>query len=441
MKSRKSKTIIMLSTCLAISLTLFGCGEKKAVNDTVSAESSTDKITLTIGHYDLDKNGELFREALQEFRDENTNINLVEEAVPHDAYRVKMTTLGASGELPDLFVANGSMLIDYIPKGYVGTLNEALDADPTWRDGFLPNSFDEFTVDGNIYGVPTAMFTVHMIYYNKELFQQAGISEFPKTWDGFTEAIEKLKAIGVTPIAMGNKTNVYVGSTIFSTLADRFTGAEWFYDMKAGKAKFTDADFVSALTRLQDLAKLGAFNPDINSIDPSQARTLYFNKKAAMIIDGAWAVTDITRDGPDEIEKVTGLASFPPIPEGKGDPNAVAGGSGWSVAYNAKLTGEKKEAAIKLLKKVSNEDYGRKKIERNGQPAMKVIDYDKSKLAPLAVEYFEFMEGKKFTPIYDIQLNPALVEVIYKGLQDLLIGGIQPADLAKKIQTLQDSQQ
>ncbi|TXK85197.1 ABC transporter substrate-binding protein [Paenibacillus sp. N3.4] len=143
-----------------------------------------------MGHFNVEDSGALFRETLEQFRKEHPEVNLVEEAIPHDPYRVKMTTLGASGELPDMFVANGSMLINYIPKGFVGTFNEALDQDAKWKDGFLSNSFDEFTTNGKIYGVPTAMFSVHVIYYNKDIFDKVGITSFPKTWDEFTSAVK-----------------------------------------------------------------------------------------------------------------------------------------------------------------------------------------------------------------------------------------------------------
>ncbi|GBG07966.1 hypothetical protein PAT3040_02531 [Paenibacillus agaridevorans] len=429
---------MLLIILLIVSIALIGCGKNSSAgNDDGKAPS--DKITLTIGHFDIDDNGAIFRDALEKFRKENPEINLVEEAVPHDPYRVKMTTLGASGELPDLFVANGSMLLDYIPKGYVGTFNEALDQDAEWKNGFLPNSFDEFTTDGKIYGVPTAMFSVHVIYYNKELFKQAGIASFPQTWEEFTDAILKLKDNGLTPIAMGNKSNVPVGSVLFGTLADRYTGTAWFKAVKEGTAKFTDPEFVDSLKALQKLAEMGAFNPDINSIDGDMARTLYFNKQAAMIVDGAWAVTNISRDAPEDIQKATGLAILPAVPGGKGDPMSVAGGSGWSLAFNSELTGAKKDAAIALIKSVSGQEYGRTKIENNGQPPVKVEEYDQSKLSPLSVDYFELMNDKKFSPIYDIQLSPALVEVIYKGLQDLLIGGVTPEELSKKIQSVRDT--
>lgn len=437
---------IALSTLLFVLICLTGCSKTNSPstaqgNSPAQDNAASNKIKLTMGHFNVEDtpSSKHFRQTLDEFRKEHPEVNLEEQAVPHDPYRVKMTTLGASGELPDLFVANGSMLIDYIPKGLVGTFNEELDKDAAWKQGFLPNSFDEFTTDDKIYGVPTQMFTVHLIYYNKDIFDKVGITAFPKTWDELLAAIKKLKDNNFIPIAMGDNSNVPVGSTLFGTLADRFTGTDWFKAQKAGTAKFTDPDFVKALAALQDLAKRGAFNPDINSITQDQAASLYYNKQAAMIIDGAWAVSNISDRAPDDVKKATMLAILPSVPGGKGDPNAVAGGSGWSLAYNAKLTGAKKDAAIALIKKLSSEPYGKQQIELNGQPAVKVSNYDQSKLSLLAQQYFKFMSDKKYTPIYDIQLAPALVEAIYKGIQDLLIGAVTPEDLAKKIQTVRDS--
>ena len=46
---------------------------------------------------------------------------------------------------------------------------------------------------------------VFAFFYNKDLFEQAGITEEPKTWDEFLDVCEKIKASGVTPIALGNQ--------------------------------------------------------------------------------------------------------------------------------------------------------------------------------------------------------------------------------------------
>ena len=43
------------------------------------------------------------------------------------------------------------------------------------------------------------------IWYSKDLFEKAGITETPKTWDEFKTVVQKLKDAGITPIAVGSR--------------------------------------------------------------------------------------------------------------------------------------------------------------------------------------------------------------------------------------------
>jgi raffinose/stachyose/melibiose transport system substrate-binding protein len=428
----------LLTIAALIILLIAGCGQTRDNNQNNNAGGAggEEKVTLTLNHFRVtdDAPDVLFREKIKQFKDEHPEVILKEDAVAHDPYRQKMTTLGASGSLPDIFMANGSMLLDFVPKGYVAEWDDILSQEQhkEWSGGFIEGAFDDFVINGKIYGAPIQVQSTHVVYYNQELFNQAGITEFPQEWDGFIDAIEKLKAAGLIPIASGNKPNWPFGSTVFSTLADRVTGTEWFLNLKEGKAKFTDPEFVDALTKTKQLADMGAFNKDMNSLDPDQGLALYLNKQAAMYISGAWTVTAISQNAPEDVQQNTRLALLPKI--GKGEAHAVSGGGGWSYAINAKLSGKKKDLAIELIKKWTDADYSREVMEVNGMPPQKVETYDKSKLSALSVEYFELMDGVKYTPVYDIHLKPNLVETLYKGLQDLVIGQTTPEKLAQKLQ-------
>lgn len=408
-------------------------GGKPAGGDDQDQET----INLSFGHFRVNNAGidKLFLDTLDQYRAENPHVNLTEEAVAHDPYREKMTTLGASGELPDIFMANGSMIIDYQSKGYVMDWNDIIAEDTEWSEGFVDGAFDDFTIDGKVYGVSIKMDSVHTIYYNKEIFADAGIDEFPTTWEGFKEAIVKLKEAGYTPIGMGNRSNVPVGSTLFSTLADRVTGTEWFEGLKTGESAFTDEEFIQALEALQELVELGAFNPDINSIDEGQGESLYYNKQAAMHISGSWFLNRLLDNAPEDIIENTGFALLPAIDGGKGEAFAVAGGGGWSYAINSKLTGAEREAAIEIVKALSDADFAKAQKELGEFPARTVTDYDQSKLLPKVNEYTEFLDGVTYTPIYDIRLEPALVELVYQGVQELLIGVTEPEQIAERVQS------
>lgn len=375
------------------------------------------------------------RAAVDKFGKENPDVVVEEEAIgDQTAYYTKLKTLAASNELPDIFICKGSELAMFAKNQTAAALDEILSADTQWKDGFVPSAFDDLTSDGKVYGVPFSMLSTHVIYYNKQILADAGFQSFPATWAEFMDMISKVKAKGITPIALGNKEQWVAESCVLSALGDRFTGTDWFLSLKDNKgAKFTDPDFIKALAALQELGKAGAFNKDMNSINNDQQKTLYFNGKAAMFMEGSWAIGAVTA-GPKEIADNTEVAVLPSVEGGKGNPLSMSGGAGSGFASGVKGFAAKKDAIAKILKAISGPDFA-KSIAEKGEPvAYKVADYDKSKVSALAVKYADMSSKLKFTPIYDSYLNPAVVSSMNAGLQEILIGSVSPEDLAKRIQ-------
>ena len=64
---------------------------------------------------------------------------------------------------------------------------------------------------------------------------------------------------------------------------------------------------------------------------------------------------------------------------------------------------------------------------------------DTSKFSNITQDYVSLINGDiTLTPIYDIQMDSTVIDVMNTGLQDLLNGSVKPADLASKIQEAQD---
>ncbi|RKP46788.1 extracellular solute-binding protein [Cohnella endophytica] len=387
------------------------------------AKDSTENIAVTV------------RAELAKFKQENPDIVVVEESIgDQNAYYTKLKTLAASNDLPDIFISKGSELAMFAQNETVASLDDALGEDAAWKDGFLSTAFNDLSSGGHTYGVPFSMLATHVVYYNKQIFADAGFASFPKTWSELEDAIAKIKAKGITPIALGNKEQWVAESCVLSALGDRFTGTEWFTSINAKSgAKFTDPDFVKSLAALQNLAKAGAFNADLNSINNDQQKTLYFNGKAAMFMEGSWAIGAVSA-APKEIADNTEVAVLPSVEGGKGNARATSGGAGSGYAVGIKGYAAKKDAITKVLKAMSGESFAKSLAEKGEPAAFKVGEYDKSKVSPLSVKYAELASQLQFTPIYDSYLSPALTSVMNAGLQDLLIDAVSPEDLAKKIQ-------
>ncbi len=65
------------------------------------------------------------------------------------------------------------------------------------------------------------------IWYNKALFEQAGIEEIPTTWTEFLSVVQQLKDAGITPIALGER-DKWTGHFWWSYLALRNAGRDGF---------------------------------------------------------------------------------------------------------------------------------------------------------------------------------------------------------------------
>lgn len=427
---RKFLTVVTLSLVLVM---IFGIG--------VGAQA---KVKLSIMHFHTEESKDTdavtFHEMVKNFKTEHPEIELELEILDLDSYYMKIKTLAAANELPDVFVIRSSMVNTFAQNGLIEPLNDEL-AQDDWKDGFVNGAFGDFLRGEEIYGIPYSIGSTSLIYYNKEIFAEAGVKGFPETWEEFKVAIRKINNAGYIPIALGNKGKWVAGSCIISTLADRFTGTNWFYSvLNRDGAKFTDPEFVNALAALQELAQIGAFNPDMNSIDANQQKTLYYNQKAAMFIEGHWAINSIMEQAPESVIKATEISIIPAVPGGKGEQIAMSSGSGMGFQINPALKGEKKEAALNFIKAVTGEEYSSLLIENNGTPVFKTGDYNQSKISRLKNDYMKLAQKTKFTPVYDLHLSPSIIEVMNSGMQELLLDIITPEELAERIQTENEMQ-
>lgn len=427
---------IGLSMAVAASV-LAGCGAQKDDQGS-AAGGSKDKVKLSVWHNwtGQDAKAIAMRKILDDFQAQHPEVQLEVEGLPTDGLKTRLRTVAAADEMPDLFVMwPDAMTKEFVNGGLLQPVDEFLNSKPEWKNNFIPNALDGFTVDGKTYTVPMNLAPSSFIYYNQAIFDKYGV-KVPKTWDELKSAIDTFNKNNVIPVALGNKANWVAQSTIFSTIADRVTGTDWF--LKAASqngAKFTDPEFVKALTVMQDLGKSKAFQDGFNSIDENQMMQLYFQGKAAMFIDGGWALANLVNNAPKEVLDTTHISILPAIDGGKGNAQTTAGVVGTGMGVSKKVTGARKDAAMQLLYALSGPE-GQKATLGSSTLVSYKIDLDKSKAHPLFVELNELMKNTKISPVYDSKLTSAAVEVVNNGLQELLMGG-NPEAIAKKIQDAQ----
>lgn len=446
--SRLLCTILSLTMLISIS----ACGASSTDNavgsssqsSAVASETPAEKVNLKIFTTQLKENAEkdsrdkAFYAAIDKFTSENPNVTITVDAIAAEPYNDKAKILAAGNELPDIFQVLGSWNKSFVESGVVMDLTEVINADAAWKKIIKPTAVNNFTIDGKTYGICLEEGgSTTLLFYNEAILKECGLDGPPKTMTELKDSVKAIRAKGYTPISLGNKGNWLAESCYLSAIGGRYTGNDWNQSIvdRSG-AKFTDPDFVKSLSLMQGLANLNVFNKDLNSIDYQQQRVPYYNKKAAMFIEGHWAISSLLSDCPKDVLENTHVTGIPAIEDGK-VPNATAGGNGgWAYALSTKLTGAPKDAAVKWLKTLISTESGNTVLSGGSPCAIDIgTDYDKSKLAPLQVEFFDFLNTVPFCVTYDLVFEPNVIDVMSKGIQDLMINTVSPEDLAKRIQT------
>lgn len=431
-----TKTGIAMAAAAAL---LAGCGGGQQANTQGAAGAgSKEKVKLTVWHNwtGQDAKAIAMRKILDDYKAQHPEVELEVEGLPTDGLKTRLRTVAAADEMPDMFVMwPDAMTKEFVNGGLLQPIDDFLNTKPEWKNNFIPNALDGFTVDGKTYSVPMNLAPSSFIYYNQAIFDKYGV-KVPKTWDELKAAIDTFNKNNVIPMALGNKANWVAQSTIFSTIGDRVTGSDWFLKAAAQDGtKFTDPEFIKALTVMQDLGKSKAFQDGFNSIDENQMMQLYFQGKAAMFMDGGWALANLVNNAPKEVLGTTHMTVLPPVDGGKGTAQTTAGVVGTGMGMSKKVKGAQKEAAQQLLYALSGPE-GQKATLGSSTLVSYKIDVDKTKANPLFIELNELMKTVKITPVYDSKLSSAAVEAINNGLQELLMGG-SPETVAKKVQDAQ----
>ncbi|WP_059052003.1 extracellular solute-binding protein [Paenibacillus senegalimassiliensis] len=435
MKTRnRSRKTLMLGLLAALTLFVAACGSNNTDSTSGAGDSGASQtITLNMMHPWTTPNvdNEIYKERIAEFEKQHPNIVIKQDGVPSAQYKTKLRTLAAANNLADINVIwPGADLEPLVAGDLLQPINNLMD---NWGTILPEYALSGFNVDGQQYAIPTKQNFVDIIYYNKEMFAQVGYDKFPETYDEFIDVITKLKEAGITPISLGNKEQWPLQSTYVSGIGDRFTGSDFLPAVLEGKAKFTDPEFVKALAVIDELTKLGAFNTDANNMDSVQSQDYLIQGKAAMHISSA-TVDGRIRMNNEEGDKY-GIALFPSVEGGKGDPKKSSGIMQFGIGIKSGLDEQKLQAAEEFLKFFVSEDLY-KELARNGVvvPAKIEVPEDAS---PYLKEMLALTSGG-MSPVFDALIPTQVVDVLQNGLQAMMMGRTTPEKLAEDVQKALD---
>ncbi|TWD18141.1 carbohydrate ABC transporter substrate-binding protein (CUT1 family) [Streptomyces sp. T12] len=325
----RSATAAAIGLCLALATAGCAGGEDDGA-------SGGGKATVTLWTNAMEGRGLVFwQNAAKEYKAQHPDVTIKIQTVQNEDLDGKLQNALNSGSAPDIFLQRGGGKMQaMVEAGQIQAL-ELTDAD---RENVGEAALEGVSIDGKVYAIPMDT-QPEGIYYSKDLFKKAGITAPPTTTDELEDAVAKLKAINVAPIAVGAK--------------DAWPAAHWYYNFalrecsqetmqEAAKSlTFEDPCWTKAGEDLADLLESDPFQKGFLTATSQQgagsSAGLIANHKAGMELMGNWnpgVIADLTPDKkplPD-----LGWFPFPAVSGGKGEPTAIMGGAGgYSLSKNA----------------------------------------------------------------------------------------------------------
>lgn len=304
-----------------------------------SAAGSASAAAIAINWYHVQNNDPgkaLWQKLADEYTAAHPNVKVNLTVLENEAFKTKLTTLLQAGTPPDLFQSwGGGGLREQQQAGLVKDITADV---ASWKDEINPGALGMYQVDGKQYGIP---FDLGMVgfWYNKQQFEKAGITSAPATWDDLLADVGKLKAAGLTPIALAGK-DKWPGMFYWAYLAVRECGKDAM-DNAVTTGDWSAACFVEAGNQLQKLIDLKPFQQGfLGAIwdGAGSGAASMATGKGAMQLMGQWLPGTVAANSADKkgMGDNLGWFPFPGVTGGAGAAtDGFGGGNGFAVGKDA----------------------------------------------------------------------------------------------------------
>ena len=306
------KGAALLAGVLAAAAVLSGCGGQGNNGSTTSADSaaaesttegktkaSGEKVTISLLSWNTD---EILGEFIAGFEQENPNIKIDLQYVPPvQQYVDKFSVLAASGQMTDMFYIAAENKQEVISKGVAEDIS-----DIEIFSRIDPATSATYGKDGKIYGYsPDAW--IGGIFYNKDLFEQAGIEKEPETWQDFVDCAAKLKAIGVEPY-LDDADNVHnLAQDLYQcSVISQEPDAD--VQINEGKATFQEKYTEPLKLWYNDMIASGLYSQMALGLNSDQVIDMFANGEVAMMHGGPWNIATIEQKNPEMNYDIFGLS-------------------------------------------------------------------------------------------------------------------------------------
>ncbi|MBS1906458.1 MAG: sugar ABC transporter substrate-binding protein [Actinobacteria bacterium] len=255
-----------------------------------------------------------------------THKNQVElTVVPNDDYVAKVGAAAGSGGLPDLFAADIVYVPNWVKQGLFTDITAQVDG-LSFKDQINKGHLSAGTLDGKEHVLPFVL-DLSMLFWNKELFKEAGLDpeKAPSTLAEFADAAKKVQALN-KPDTYGTATGLNCGGClVFTWFPQIWASGDQVMNSAGTESKLNDKNAQEVYKTWADLQKSGAVLPS-SADETGPTWTAAFSEgKVGTMMFPATLLSSLSFDA--------GVAGIPGV---DGGASTFVGGDGIGVSKDSK---------------------------------------------------------------------------------------------------------
>ena len=367
MKRKVAMLCVLAMSAVAI---LGGCGGGK------EATTADGKTKIRFASWEVAEDVDRQQELVDKFNEQHDDIEVVLEAYGSD-FDTKISAGMGSGDTPDV------MYMWNYPAYYEGLepLDSYIEAEGAdYKSNFYDALWNYNAIGDEVYGIPVG-FTTHALFFNKDLFAEAGVEEPTDdwTWEDLKTAAKTInEKTGAKGFAFQMKPDPYDFEMYL------WSNGTAYCDENGGlEGKLNSKESKDVFQMFQDMEKEGY------AIATEKSGTDEFRSgAAAMYVYGSWSINSFNEDGLNYgVAKLPSFGSNPSV--------SILSSSGVSISKDSK----NKEAAWEFVKFWTGEECNKARIGLELPVLNSVVESEKIMEQPEYAPFYTMLEQSSgYTP-------------------------------------------
>jgi multiple sugar transport system substrate-binding protein len=259
-----------------------------------------------IDFWAIGSEGEHVVELIRVFEQEHPSLRVRVQQIPWNAAHEKLLTAFAGDATPDLCQLGNTWIPEFVALDALVPLDERVAASrKIERADYFPGLWETNQVGETLYGIPWYGDT-RVLFYRRDLLEQAGFSQPPETWEEWLVAMRAIKRqVGADRYALLIPTNEWEQPSIFALQ----TGADMLRD-DGRYGDFQSPEFRRAFEFYVGLFTEG-LAPNVRNTEVSNVWEEFARGYFAMYITGPWNIGEFRRRLPAEMQDKWATAVLP----------------------------------------------------------------------------------------------------------------------------------